>query len=140
MDKNLKYTLQKAKYEPSTDLADSIWHKIIIRNKRITFIKISAFSTLGALSLFGLIPVSETLLSKFTNSGFYEYFSLLFSNNSEIASYWKDLAYSMAESLPMINIIYVFVLIFTLFLSIKYITKQIVKNRLPVVGQSLLSY
>ncbi|MEI7810022.1 MAG: hypothetical protein WCI41_00475 [bacterium] len=138
MNEKLQSAFQNAKYEPNVNLADNIWHKIIIRNKRIAFIKTSAFSTLGALSLFGLIPVSQALFTEFTKSGFYEYFSLMFSGN--VSSYWKDLAYSMAESLPITNIIYTFVLVFILFLSIKYVVKQIIKNKMSIVGQSLLSF
>lgn len=138
MNKNLKDVFQNAKYEPNANLASYAWQKIIIRNKRVSFIKLSAFSILGTLSLIGLIPAFKALSTQFAQSGFYEYLSILFSNNSEFASYWKELAYSLAESLPTLNIIYAFVLVLTLFLSLKYVAKQIIRNRLFIT--SSLSY
>jgi len=74
------------------------------------------------------------LANEFSKSGFYEYLALMFSSNGEITSYWKELTLSMAESLPVMAIIYTLFLIFILFLSAKYVTKQIIKN------QSVLSY
>lgn len=140
MNKNLKDAFQNAKYIPNIDLVDSTWQNIIIHNKKITLIKLGVFSSIGALSLIGLIPALKTLFSEFSKSGFYEYFSILFSNNSGFSSYWKELAYSLAESLPIINIIYAFVLVFTLFLSLKYVARQIIKNRISISGYSSLSY
>jgi hypothetical protein len=139
MDK-LKNAFINAKYEPNVNLANNVWQKIIIRNKRIMFIKSSIFSLLGGFSLAGLIPVSRSLVDSFTRSGFYEYLSLLFSNNNGLAYYWKELAYSLAESLPVLNLISVFVLILILFLSLKYLAKQIIKNSLSIKEFRTLSY
>ncbi|MEI6581036.1 MAG: hypothetical protein WCO07_02580 [bacterium] len=134
MNKKIKTVFQNAKHEPNANLAQDTWQKIIIYNKKITYLKIWTFSIFGALSLVGLVPTFIALANEFSKSGFYEYLALMFSSNGEITSYWKELTLSMAESLPVMAIIYTLFLIFILFLSAKYVTKQIIKN------QSVLSY
>ena len=117
MDNNLKNTILRVKYEPGEDLANNIWHKITSRNKRIIFLKFISFSFIGISSLLGLIPMLKILANDFAQSGFYEYASLIFSSNGMLASYWKDFAYSLLESLPTMSIILSLGLVFIFFLS-----------------------
>jgi hypothetical protein len=133
MEKELIRAFHKAKYEGKPDLAENIWHNLVRRDKQIVRLKLWAFSFAGLISFLGLIPAWKALLSNLTQSGVYEYFSLIFSNGSSVLSYWKELALSIAESLPLMSIILSLSLVFILFLSLKYVTRQIIKN------QSLLS-
>ena len=127
-EENLKKSFQRLEIEPSAGLADKIWHHIAIREKRLIRIKLWAFSLIGFLSVAGLVPVFKALLTQFTQSGFYEYFSLVFSSGSNLFSYWKELVLSLVESLPIPNIIFSFSLIFIFLLSVRYILKQIINN------------
>ena len=132
MEKELKKAFHKARYEEKSNLNLYIWQNIVIRNKRIARIKLWAFSFVGLASLAGLIPAWKTLSSDLAQSGLYEYFSLMFSNGGSIFSYWKELILSIAESLPTMSIILSLSLVFILFLSIKYATKQIIKSQLSL--------
>jgi len=124
---NLKRYLNQTKYEPAQDLAQNVWNTIVAREKRAIRFKMWTFSLIGATSIAGLIPASKSLAANFASSGFYDYFSVLFSNNGTLTSYWKELSYSIAESLPTTSIIFTFTLIFILFLSIRYVVKQFIK-------------
>jgi len=128
MQEKLKEAFYKARHEENSYLAENIWHNIILRNKRIIRLKLWAFSFVGITSLAGLIPTWHTLSNDLTQSGFYEYISLVFSNSTLILSYWKELTFSIAESLPTTSIVLSFSLIFILLLSIKYVMKQIIIN------------
>jgi len=133
MDNNkqkLTEVFQKAKYVSDLDIANTVWKTITIRNKRNNQFKLLGFSFVGFISLAGLIPAISMLLSDLTKSGLYEYFSLIFGNNGSIASYWKDLAFSLAQSLPTMSIIFTLSLIFVFFLSLRYLMKQIERNQL----------
>ena len=121
---------QEAKYEPDTSLADGIWHAIVIRDKYMTQIKLWAFTFMGLASLIGLVPAFKELLSDFTQSGFYEYFSLLFSDGGSMLSYWKEFVFSLVESLPTISIIFTLSLLFICFLSLRHLVKQVGKGQL----------
>ena len=132
MDETITKAFLKAKYEPRVDLAANILHKIALENKRITKIKFYTFSIFGILSLIGLFPALKFLLSDFAQSGFYEYVSIAFSSNGSALSYWKELSYSLAESLPITSMIFSFGLIFIFFISFRFALKQIIKGQLSL--------
>ena len=129
MEEYLKNSFKKSKHEPSLDLADGIWNTIVLRNKRIAYLKLAFFSSISIASFVGLVPTFKMLLADFTQSGFYEYLSIAFSKNGFLSSYWKELAYSLAESLPTISLALSLSLIFVFFLSLRYVMKQIIKGQ-----------
>lgn len=140
MEKELIKAFHKAKYEETPDLAEDVWHSIIVRNKRIARLKLWTFSFAGVASLIGIVPAWKALSSDLAQSGFYEYLSLVFSSSDSILSYWKELAFSIAESLPTTSIILSFSLVFILFLSLKYAARQIIKGQLFPTRFSTLSF
>jgi hypothetical protein len=70
----------------------------------------------------------KILINDFTQSGFYEYLSLAFSTKGLLFSYWKEFAFSLAESLPTMSIVLSLALLFIFFLSLRYVMKQIINN------------
>jgi len=120
---------QKAKYEPERDAAPHIWQMIITREKHVDQLKLWVFSVASFVSLAGLVPAINILLRDLTKSGLYEYLSLIFENGNSIASYWKELAFSLAQSLPTMSIIFTLSLVFVFFLSLRYVMKQVGKNQ-----------
>jgi len=132
MRKELIKAFHNAMYESDGDLAKNIWNTLAIREKRIARLKFFAFSFIGFISLIGLVPAFIALFDDFAQSGFYEYLSLIFSNNGAIVSYWKELAFSLGESLPVMSLIISFSLIFIFFLSLRYAMKQIIKGQLSL--------
>jgi len=133
VEQKLAKAFQAIRYEINSDLSENIWQAIVLRDRHIARIKLWAFSIIGLVSFIGLIPVLKIMLSDLTQSGFYEYLSLIFSSGS-IITYWKDFLLLIAESLPVISIISSLTLIFIFFLSIRYALKQIIK------GQLMLSF
>ena len=140
MEKELKNAFHRVKYEDNIHLADNIWLKIALRNKLIARIKIWVFSSIGLASLLGLIPAFKVLSNDLMESGFYEYLSLIFSNSNSIASHWRELSLSLAESLPTASIALSLSLILIFFLSLKFTTKQIIKGQTSLTGFSRLSF
>ncbi len=130
MQDKLTKIFKSAKYETATDLNKKVWNTIIIRNKRNIRIKFWTFASMGLASFIGLIPVVKILLTDLAQSGFYEYFSLIFSDSGTIFLYWKELILSLAESLPIMSVVYAFSLLFIVFLSLRYLMKQVGKNQL----------
>lgn len=133
MQDKLTRLFQKAKYkESSIFLAQNVWNIIVMRDKCNIKIKLWAFSSLGFASFVGLVPVFKILLNDLTQSGFYEYASLVFSDTGLVLSAWKELAFSLVESLPIMSIIFTLSLLFTIFLSMKYVVKQIINSRMSL--------
>jgi hypothetical protein len=71
------------------------------RVKSLTF-GVSTVTSLG-IFLWTFVFLTESL----KESGFWQYISLLFSENGTILIYWRELFYSLAESLPIIGLIIV---------------------------------
>ena len=132
---NVKNIFKQARYEPSLELKNKIWNKILLRNKRIVYFKLISFSFVGIASLAGFIPMFKILINDFAQSGFYEYFSLAFSNGGIFSVYWKEFAFSLAESLPTMNIALLFILLFIFFLSLHNVIKQIINGQLSLIMQ-----
>jgi hypothetical protein len=129
MEENLKRALKKAKYEPLAELKDKIWRKIVTRDKRIAYLKLISFSSVGIVSLMGFIPMWKMLANDFTQSGFYEYLSLALSKGGIFSSFWKEFIFTLAESLPTMSIVFSLTLVFIFLLSLRYVVKQIINNR-----------
>jgi len=136
MEKELIKAFNNAKYQLNTNLTENICKTIIKREKRIKYFKLSIFSIIGISSLTGMIPAFNMLFKDFSQSGFYEYISLLFNGNT-LSAYWKELIFSLAESLPTMNIVLSFSLIFVFFLSIRFVAKQIISN--SYVGKTYIA-
>lgn len=130
MEEKLKKIFLQAKLEENPDLAENVWQNIILLNKRVIYLRLWIFSSVGIASLIGLIPAWRALSSDLSQSGLYEYFSVAFSSGSPFFSYGKELALSIAESLPIMSIILSLSLVFIFFLSLKYTAKQIIRNSL----------
>jgi hypothetical protein len=121
---DLIIAFEKVKYHPERRLSDDIWRSIEIRQKRSSIIKLYSYAGLGFISLIGLIPATINLLGQFSRSGFYNYFSLIFSSDGYLNIYWKELALSVINSLPVISLMFSSLLIFILFISLKYAIQQ----------------
>lgn len=130
MQEKLTKIFQKVKYESDPNLALHIWRAIVVRDKYMARLKLWAFALVGFISFVGLVPALKTLSGDLAQSGFYEYFSLIFSDGGSVLSYWKELVFSLAESLPTVSIILTLSLLFICFLSLRYLMKQISKSQL----------
>jgi hypothetical protein len=130
MNEKLQKIFKSATYEPEPELAQTVWSSVIAQDKKMSWLKLWAFGLMGFISLAGLVPTFKILFTDLARSGFYEYFSLIFSDTGSIVSYWKEFTFSLAESLPVASIASTLLLLFVFFLSLKYLTKQINKNQL----------
>ena len=130
MQKNLKNAFLKAIYVPEGGLINNVWLAVVRHDRRVARFKLTILSIIGGVSLFSLIPAFKALTLDFSQSGFYDYFSLLFSNGDSIVNFWKEFLLILAESLPVLSIALFLLLIFIFFLSLKYILKQIIKGQL----------
>lgn len=52
-------------------------------------------------ALAGVFFAAQYLAQSFQQSGFYEYLSLIFSGDGTILAYWKELSYSLIETMPV---------------------------------------
>jgi hypothetical protein len=117
--------------EPPAGLLDSIIFRINEEGLRTARIRFVCFSFLSLAALSALIPAWNELRSEATQSGFLQFFSLLFSDASIIAVYWQDFTMTVAESLPVFGISAVLAAMFAFLLSMRFMVRdrKIIFNR-----------
>jgi hypothetical protein len=80
---------------------------------------------LSSASFISLFPTLKQLGASFSRSGFYEYFSLAFSDGGGVAlSYWKEISLSLVESLPTLSIILFLTIVFILIISLRFMARN----------------
>lgn len=117
--------------EPSDRLFDKVIGRIqqFQRDKRVKAVKrrIFVFSALSLISLIAFVPAFSTMKLNMTESGFLNFISLLFSDFKVVMSYWQNFTMSLLESLPVVNLVLVFFLVFSFLWSLKSLFGNIKK-------------
>ncbi len=110
--------------EPPQELYNKILLGIEQKQKQEAKLKLafSGFFTLA--SLLALVPAVQYALQGFSQSGFYNYFSLLFSDGLTLLTYWKEFSLSLAESFPLTEMVVFLSIMFILLISLKLFIKN----------------
>lgn len=89
---------------PPKDLGAKIIVRIDKEKRRNAISRFLYTGTIMFASLLSIIPSMIYLGKSLQISGFAQYFSLFFSDLSQVALYWKEFSFSLAESLPFISL------------------------------------
>ena len=81
----------------------TIINKINKLERRKMLKKESVYALISIISFLSIIPSMIYLFNMLSSSGLYSYISLIFSD-IETLSYWKELSFSILESLPFFGI------------------------------------
>ncbi len=118
--------------QPATDLLD----KIILRIKREERKKIKQqliiFSLSSMASLVGLILTFLLVRIKIIESGFNQFFSLLFSDLHIVLMYWQNYAFTLLETLPINSLLLFLGSLLILVISARIILQDLKKLRAPL--------
>jgi len=87
---------------PPENLEAQILKKISRERFKTASFRLVSLGTLSLASLFGLVKSGIFLWQSFSETGFYQYASLIFSDGSILKNYWKEFAFSLVESLPLL--------------------------------------
>jgi len=112
--------------EPPSDLFTKIMSHLH-EERRLSVIKqrVVFFFVLLASSIAVAVYALEMIISKVSESGFVQFFSLLFSDFGAVATYWQSFLLSLAEALPVIALA-IFLLTTMVFLeSLKFLVKDV---------------
>ena len=121
MQKNQPFLSQ---IEPSRKLSEKILSAIAHEKQRRARIHFVVFDFSCVTSAVAIIPAFQYALQEFSRTGFYEYFSLLFSDGGLLLSYWKEFSLSLIESLPLLGLTVLLVTIFALLKSFTLAAKN----------------
>lgn len=119
--KNLFTSLREI--DPPADLADKINQAMTREETRWFWRQFLVYGLVLAASLVGFLPSLSYLRGEVTQSGFYQYLSLLFSDSAAVLTYWNRFLFSLLESLPVIGTVLVGTSLWAGLLSLKRIAK-----------------
>ena len=129
---SLKEIFANNSQKPRENLFKLILARIENEKRRMAKIRLIYSGVAGGVSIVALVPMVKFFISDFLQSGFWNYFSLIFSDSGAVLSYWKELGLSLLESLPVLSSAVVLVLVLILLMvgrSAIHNTKLILRNQ-----------
>lgn len=105
------------------------------KEKRLARIRIFAFGGSAVASFGASFWAMVYLIKSVEETGFWQYFSIIFSENGAALAYWKELSISLAESLPITSCVMFFAAIGFFVWSFAKVLTNMPKN----VSASLLT-
>jgi hypothetical protein len=125
--KNLLTHLRPA--EPSPDLLDKIIFRINHEQQMAMSVRLKVrmfvSSAVSLTMLVYFLPVWNWFQAEISQTGFSQFFSLIFSDLNSIGNYWQDFALSLLESLPFFSLVGVLAIVFIFLFSGRYMIHDI---------------
>lgn len=113
------------RFEPSEKLRARILARIDFEKRRSARIWLAFFGAGATASLVAIIPSFQYVVREFSQSGFYRYFSLIFSDSDAVIASWREFALSLIESLPITEVAIFLAAIFAFLLFARLTAKNI---------------
>ncbi|MDD5146604.1 MAG: hypothetical protein PHN39_02590 [Candidatus Pacebacteria bacterium] len=88
--------------------------------RRIIIFSFGLIASAGAI-----IPVFKMAQAGFAESGFWQFFSLLFSDFEVVTAYWQSFALSLLETLPVMSLIMLSAATLVFFGILRFLTRDI---------------
>jgi hypothetical protein len=117
--------MSKLYINPPVNLLDDIIKRIHEEERLLVLKRFSLFSTFFIISVISILPSTKMLIADFNQSGFFYFFSLIFTDFPVIALYWKNFTIILLETLPAISLSLVLFFVFIFLQSIKFLAKDI---------------
>ncbi len=124
MLKDYEKVFLRNQLEPPAGLYDAIMARIGFEKRRLARLKLALISCVSLLSLVALVPAGQYFISEFQQSGFYQYFSLIFSDGGTFFSYWREFTLSLTESFPILAASAVLLAVIVILGSLKLAVRQ----------------
>ncbi|MGB8815673.1 MAG: hypothetical protein WCC74_00315 [Minisyncoccia bacterium] len=113
----------------------SLYSDIIFKLEKAKFEKarngLMIEGTFVVTSFIAIFPIFMNVIKGFSSSGFWQYFSLLFTDSGVVLSNWKVFATSLLESAPFYEMTILLVVVFVLLESTKFAFKNLEQVLLP---------
>lgn len=111
--------------EPPEGLFEQIMRRVH-KEERLLAVKRMIVFSLGLIgSAIAFFPALQTMRGVFAESGFMEFFSLLFSDAGLVMTYWQNFIMTLLESLPVISLSIFLAVIFVFLESFKFLAMDI---------------
>jgi len=106
-------------------LSQAVLSRISRHSRRTARVKVAVLGFFALAAFLSIIPAVGLMVRGFQQSGFLQYFSLLFSDGRSVMASWQEFVLSLAESLPVVGITAVLGATFVLLASVALVAKHI---------------
>ncbi len=111
--------------EPPSGLLQKVMDRLHKEERLYALRRVVLFSVVAVGSLVGLLPAFNNLAADFNQSGFWQFFSLAFSDFSIITEYWKSFLMMLLETLPVMSLALFLAVIATFLQSVRSLNKNV---------------
>jgi len=111
--------------EPPKGLLEKIIKRIHREERFLVLRNTIIFSATLILSILGFIPSFKMLSSDFSQSGFLNFSSLMFSDFSIVSAHWQSFVMVLLETLPVLSLALFLAILLTFLESVKHLTKDV---------------
>ena len=111
--------------EPHSGLFGAIMQRIDAESVRAAKRRFVIFSVGCIGSLIGVVPAFIIMRTNMMQSGFAEFFPLLFSDTGSLTEYWQNFLFMLLESLPAVSIAAFLATVFVFLGSLRFLTRDI---------------
>lgn len=118
MDKSIKQLIKhRANYPLPQGLRESISERVDQLEKNRSQRNFLGFGIFSLASFAGLIISFQNLWNNLKAGGVFEYLSLVASNSGEATLFWREISFSILESVPLITLSIFLALIVTFIIT-----------------------
>jgi hypothetical protein len=120
-------------YSPESSLSLNIWKVVLKRQRKVSLIRLWSYSLMSALSFSAFLFSAKELSLKFSQSGFYQYLSLFFSDSQTAIAYYKQFMLSLVEALPVFSLMLVLAMLLIFLSTLRPLSREIKGNYAPAI-------
>ncbi len=139
MDKSYEKLFDKLDaIKPADDLLGKIMLRVRKEEKKKIMLQLIIFSLSSLGSLISIIATFFLVKVKIIESGFDQFFSLIFSDLHIVLMYWQNYAFTLLETLPINSLLLFLASLLIFVVSARIIIKDFKKLHSPLPGLSQL--
>lgn len=105
--------------EPPAGLYSAVLARIALARRRKARLHLAADTCVFFFSGILLVPLAQYAGFEIYTSGFYEFFSLFFSDRQVVLNSWQEFVYALLEKLPSVAMLLILAAIITLVWSLR---------------------
>ncbi len=126
MEQNFDSLFQTFKVpEPSPSLLGRVTKRIEIEKKRLVLMRRAVLFSLATIASAGAFAEAARFAGAgLAESGFAQFFSLIFSDYGTVLADWKDFVLSLLEALPVTDLLFVFLCVLGLIYSVRFLIRD----------------
>lgn len=95
--------------EPPASLREKIIQTLIRKQRQQARWRFGVLGSISVIAVASLVPTGTMLFQSLSQSGFWQYVLLLTTDQSILLNAWRELSFSLIESLPLMSLCLVLV-------------------------------